>query len=104
MLRRQFLHLVSVGITAFFSLFVVQSRVESGAASLRETLEKGLRARRPVDFEFIDNVVDLVDKGDLSRTLVMACFEYARRKDRNQPIRYFIPALRAQAEKVGVTL
>ncbi|EAQ80738.1 hypothetical protein [Blastopirellula marina] len=104
MLRRQFMQLISVGIAAFVGLFVAQVRAESGTASLRETLEKGLRARRPIEFEFIDEVVDLVDTGELTRQLVMSCFEYARRRDRYQPYRYFAPAIRIQAKKIGVDL
>ncbi|MFI4874379.1 MAG: hypothetical protein ACIALR_03545 [Blastopirellula sp. JB062] len=104
MIRRQFLRLFSIAIAAFVGLFVAQQRVESGTASLKDTLEKGLRARRPIEFEFIAEVVMLVDDGTLPRTLVMACFEYARRRDRYQPYRYFEPALRIQAKKLGVEI
>ncbi|UUO06728.1 hypothetical protein M4951_00080 [Blastopirellula sp. J2-11] len=104
MLRRQFLRLISVGITAFVSLFVAQARAESGTPSLRETLEKGLRIRRPVEFEFIQEIVFLVETELLTRQMVMSCFEYARRRDRYQPYRYFAPAIRIQAKKVGVDL
>lgn len=104
MLRRQFLSLISLGIALVVDLFVDPARAESGTPSLKDTLEKGLRARRPVEFDFIDNVVFLVQKDVLSRQLVMSCFEYARRRDRNQPFRYFAPALRIQAKKLGVDL
>ncbi|MCC9606735.1 hypothetical protein LOC68_16370 [Blastopirellula sp. JC732] len=104
MLRRQFLRLVSVGFALCVGLFVMPLRAASGTPSLLDTLDKGLKARRPEDFNFIIIVVDLVARDILTRAEVMACFDYARRRDLNQPMRYFVPAIKIQAKKAGVNL
>lgn len=104
MLRRQFLRWIAVGFALCIGLFVSPVQAQSGVASLQETLEKGLKARRPVEFEFIAEVIEFVELGALKRDRVMACFEYARRRNENQPMRYFIPAMRIEAKRVGVDL
>lgn len=71
--------------------------------SYREQLEKGLKCRRPVEFEFVGRVVDLVDAGVLPRSLVDSTFDWARKK-RDKNVQYFEFALRTRAKKLGVDL
>ena len=47
---------------------------------LKERLEKGLKARRPTEFEFIARVVELVEQKTLPLSLVDGTFLWARRK------------------------
>ena len=73
--------------------------------SLKDTLEKGLRARRPVEFQFIAQVVTLVEQGRLPRKLVLGTFQYARKKgNRKYPFPYFQRAMILRAAKIGVQI
>ena len=40
--------------------------------SLKDTLEKGLKARYPADFEFVDTVAKLVEEGKLPLKVVLS--------------------------------
>jgi hypothetical protein len=70
---------------------------------LQETLEKGLKARRRQEFQFIGRVVNLVESGELPEKMVQSTFLWARRK-REHPMQYFERALRVQAAKIGVRI
>jgi hypothetical protein len=70
---------------------------------LQSQLEKGLRARRPVEFAYIAEIVDLVDSGELPRDLVTSTFGWARRKS-NRQLQYFQFALQARAKGLKVQL
>lgn len=74
----------------------------SSKLDLQAQLEKGLKARRPVDFAFIKKVVEMVDAGTLPRSMVTSTFMYARQKPNDRRVQYFEFALRAQAKKQGI--
>jgi hypothetical protein len=73
-------------------------------ASLQDTLEKGLRARRPEEFHYIGLVVARVNEGKLPLELVIGTFQWAREKakHKNYPFPYFVRALRERAAKQGL--
>ena len=48
------------------------------AVDLKIQLEKGLKARLPREFDFIDHVVGMVDNNQLPRDLVQSTFLWAR--------------------------
>lgn len=73
------------------------------AASLKETLLYGLRPRTPNEQDFINTVVAKVDSRELKLEEVMALFQWSRSK-KPYPFPYFERAVRARAEKAGVTL
>ncbi len=73
------------------------------SVTLKEQLEKGLKARRPEEFAFIATVVDLVEKKKLERKLVDSTFLWARRKPKHK-FQYFKHAMRLRAKRAGVTL
>ena len=75
-------------------------------ASLRDTLRYGLRARRTVEFKFIDAVVKLVETKKLPEKLVLETFYYARKKPTRYPFQYFqrAIAIRAARMKVKITI
>lgn len=70
--------------------------------NLQTQLEKGLRARRPVEFAYIAQVVAQVEAGTLPRSLVDTSFLAARKQPRH-PLQYFQFTLQARAQKLGYT-
>lgn len=70
---------------------------------LRIQLEKGLKARLPREFDFIDHVVGMVDNKQLPRDLVESTFLWARVK-RPYPFPYFENGLRLRAARRGINL
>lgn len=70
---------------------------------LKTQLEKGLYARRPVEFEYIDQIIQLVEEGDLPRELVTSTFVWARKKP-NRRLQYFQFALQSRARGLDVDL
>lgn len=72
-------------------------------ATLQETLETGLYARRPQEFAFLASVAQRVEDGELDVDLVNQAFDWARKKRRYR-IQFFENALRALAKRRGVVL
>ncbi len=72
-------------------------------ADLKDRLEKGLKARRPEEFKFIDRVVTLVEKDKLPLSMVDGTFHWARRKAKRR-FQYFEAGLRKRAKKIGVKI
>ncbi len=70
---------------------------------LKTQLQKGLRARRPVEFEYIDEIIALVDSGDLPRPLVTTTFVWARKLPARR-LQYFQFALQTRAKGLAVQL
>jgi len=71
--------------------------------TLQETLEKGLKARRPQEFAFIALIVGLVEEGLLSEGLVRRTFLWARRKPRRE-FQYFERAIVILAARRGLRI
>ncbi len=71
--------------------------------TLRETLEKGLKARRPVEFQYLARITRMVDRGQLSEPLVRSTFGWARHRP-ERPLQQFQFALYERAKKQGVTV
>jgi hypothetical protein len=72
--------------------------------SLEDQLKTGLKARRPEETEFIEEVARLVNTGKLPRKLVDSTFMWALRRRTNYPFPAFERALRLQADQLGVDL
>lgn len=75
-------------------------------ASLRDQLEKGLKARLPQEFQFIDRVLYLVEHDKLPVELVRSTFQWARENAKNKryPFPYFERALRLRAKERGIEI
>ena len=58
-------------------------------ASLKDQLERGLTARRAVEFQFIGRVVQLVNQNQLTRAMVLGTYDYVVKKYRNR--KYLVP-------------
>jgi hypothetical protein len=72
--------------------------------SLEDQLKTGLKARRPEETEFIEEVARLVNAGRLPRKLVDSTFMWALRRRTSYPFPAFERALRLQADQLGVDL
>jgi hypothetical protein len=70
---------------------------------LQTQLEKGLKARRPVEFEYIREIIKLVEEDKLPRKLVVTTYLAAQRQPRRQ-LQYFQMALAARARGLNVKL
>jgi len=106
--------LVVMSLGSFHAL-AQQSTVTPASPGRKITLEQqlkaGLKATTKCDADFLDIVVDLVQKGKLPRRLVDNTFLWARdrstRKLRHRqprPMIYFKPALVLRAKRIGVLL
>ncbi|MCH7728856.1 MAG: hypothetical protein IH991_20575 [Planctomycetes bacterium] len=75
-------------------------------ANLKDQLNVGLRARRPEEFRFIANIVQMTQQGRLPIKLVLSTFHYVRtkKKDEKFPFVIFERALRIRAAKIGIRL
>ena len=72
--------------------------------SLEDQLKTGLKARRPEETDFIEEVARLVNTGKLPRKLVDSTFMWALRRRTNYPFPAFERALRLQADQLNVDL
>ncbi|MEX2115105.1 MAG: hypothetical protein WD845_18060 [Pirellulales bacterium] len=72
---------------------------------LKTQLQKGLRARRKVEFQYIDEIITLVEAGTLPRELVTTTFVWSIRQPSRQ-LQYFQFALQARvrAAKLNVDM
>lgn len=69
--------------------------------SLKVRLERGLRAMRPVEFQFLQQVLKQVKAGSLPQDMVEQAFLWAH-KQRNYRVQYFEKALRALAQQNNI--
>ena len=81
----------------------VQQSASGRSITLKQLLERGLRARRPEEFAFVNRVVRLVQQQRLSEKLVKSTYNWARKK-RPYPFPYFERALKVQAAKQGIRI
>lgn len=82
------------------------SRTGGGAdeISLEDQLKTGLKARRPEEVEFIEDVVRAVNAGALPRKVVESTYIWAVRRRQTWPYPAFERALRIRADLLGVNL
>jgi len=71
--------------------------------NLKTQLEKGLKARRPVEFEYIRQIVDLVEEGELPYHLVITTFGWAQMKP-NRQLQWFQLALAARTRNLDIDM
>lgn len=69
--------------------------------SLKVQLERGLRAMRPVEFQFLHEVLKQVKAGTLPQDLVEQAFLWAH-KQRTYRVQYFEKALRALVQQNNI--
>lgn len=112
MLRRHFCRWLTLSISAFSVRLGFADDPLPGnltpmpgvtATDLEQTLKFGLKARRPVEFQFISDVVQQVKNKQLPIDLVQSTFLWAKRKKPYQ-YPYFEKALRVRANDLGYTV
>ncbi len=97
--------LMALGFLAVDAL-PTYGQVSSGTPTLKEQLEKGLRARFPQEFAFIQTVVTMVENGQLPQDMVLSTFLWVR-KNRSQKkflVPYFERILRSRALQAGIVI
>lgn len=72
--------------------------------ALEDRLTTGLRARRPEEFAFIEEVAHLVRTGRLPAKVVDSTYLWAIQRQQKYPYPLFERALRIQAERLGIDL
>ena len=94
---------VSLLLAVTFAVAQTSDQSNAKVASLRDQLEKGLKARRKIEFQFVGHVVQLVDQGRLDRKLVLGTFTFVTKKyrDRKYLVPIFEQALRKRAAAEG---
>lgn len=102
MKRRNFLTALAGILTVSIRPFTLNA---ADIAPLVDQLKAGLKARKPSEHLFIEQVGKLVEKRVLPVSMVLGIFSYARKKHSRYPFPYFQQALRIRAEKeFGVKL
>ena len=75
----------------------------NGKVTLRELLEKDLRARREVEFTFIRRVVARVEEKKIPLETVITMYKWSKKKSR-RPYQYFEKGMKVHAKRLGVDL
>jgi hypothetical protein len=81
----------------------VVAETANGELTLRELLEKDLRARREVEFTFIQHVVDRVEEKKIPLDTVITMYKWSKQKS-HRPYQYFEKGMKVQAKRLGVDL
>ena len=81
----------------------VVSQNLNGDITLRELLEKDLRAQRDVELLFIQRVVKRVEEKKIPLDTVMTMYRWSKKKS-HRPYQYFEKGMKVQAERLGVDL
>jgi hypothetical protein len=105
-LRPIFLIAVAALLVCQFATAASPPPVDAGGVmglDLKTQLEKGLRVRRPVEFEYVDQIIKLVEEGKLPRRLVTTTFMWAQKKEWRR-LQYFQFALQVRARGLPVQL
>jgi hypothetical protein len=107
MLRRSIaLAVLAVLVSISGALAADPLPVDAGGVTgldLKTQLEKGLLARRPVEFEYIREIIKLVESGELPREMVTTTFVWARKKP-SRRLQNFQFALQTRAQRLPVKL
>lgn len=87
-----------------FDANVAEQMLDLNTVELRIQLQNGLRLFLPEQQDFVDQVLNAVDSGQLPRAMVNMVYVWSLRRNRKYPFPYFEAAMRALAERRGVTL
>lgn len=103
-MRRVIAAMMLTGL-AFVSVAADDTITNDGTTrvSLRVQLERGLRAMRPVEFQYLREVLAQVKAGTLPKGIVEQAFLWAHRQPRYR-VQYFEKALKALAKRNQITL
>jgi hypothetical protein len=91
--------LLSAALAASLSPAACAEITAGERITLRDTLEKGLKARIDRDRQYLGRVVALVDQSVLSQQLVLTVFQKARQQNARVPLvpfRFMLAAITAK--------
>jgi hypothetical protein len=83
------------------TVLAINTRQPFTGLTLEQTLAMGLKARRPVEFRYVQRIAALVASGELPQSMVIGTFIWAR-KQPGRPLQKFDLALRERAKKKGI--
>ena len=109
------LRALAVGSLAVAALFAARPLARAQSTSinptspyvqitLKQQLEQGLKCRRPIEFQFVDHVADLVSRGKLPLDIVNISFEWSRQRNSYRPFVYFRQSLIRLAAQQGIKI
>lgn len=101
---RLLLAVVLLGFAPIAAPSAAEKTTPGAETSLADRLKTGLKARRPEEKEFLDQVAHLVRTGALPAKLVDSTYLWAVQRQRKYPYQLFERALRIQADRLGVGL
>lgn len=101
---RLFIAVLLLGFAPLATPRAAEPTTVGKVTSLADRLKTGLKARRPEETEFIDEVAHLVRTGKLPAKLVDSTYLWAIQRQRKYPYPLFERALRIQADRLGVGL
>jgi hypothetical protein len=102
--RLLFLAVLLLGLGPLATPHAAEPTTVGKVTSLADRLKTGLKARRPEETEFIDEVAHLVRTGALPGKLVDSTYLWAIQRQQKYPYPLFERALRIQADRLGVGL
>ena len=104
-MRRRFLLLLALSLALPGATRGDEPATARGAiASLEERLKAGLKVRAPADVAFCDRVIEAVRTGEIPAQVVDSTYLWAVRRGKKYPFPAFQVAIRAKAERLGVSL
>ncbi len=87
-----------------FDSNLAEQMLDLNAVELRVQIRNGLRVFLPEQQAFLDSVLTAVDQGRLPRSMVNLVYVWALRRNPKVPFPYFEIAMKALAERRGVSL
>jgi len=103
-LRRLILTALLLGVAAPAAAHAAEPAKVGTVLGLEDRLKTGLKARRPEEFAFLEDVARLVRSGELPVKLVDSTYLWAMQRQQKYPYPLFERALRIQAGRIGVEL
>lgn len=104
-MRRRFLLLLGLTLALPAVTRGEEPTTARGAiTSLEERLKAGLKVRAPADVAFCDRVIEAVRAGEIPAQVVDSTYLWAVRRGRKYPFPAFQVAIRAKAERLGISL
>jgi hypothetical protein len=102
--HRLILAALLLGFTAPVAAYAAEPAKVGTVLGLEDRLKTGLKARRPEEKAFLDDVARLVRAGELPVKLVDSTYLWALQRQQKFPYPLFERALRIQASRIGVEL
>ncbi|MFM8495276.1 MAG: hypothetical protein ACKOEM_07075 [Planctomycetia bacterium] len=104
MFVRSLLAVLLLGVAPITVAHAAEPAKVGTVLGLEDRLKTGLKARRPEENAFLEEVARLVRKGELPVKLVDSTYLWALQRQQKYPYPLFERAIRIQAGRIGVDL